>query len=563
MPLPTLPLRGWGLALAFGGLVLLLGAGPPADDIAPLLRARLEAARPHAEGPLLLHGAPVRTRALLIRHYRQTGYTPGWVGPQGPTPLVDSLRAVLRTADADGLRPADYHIEVIDSLRHALDRQAAAGAVDERALGDLELLCTDAFLLFGSHLLGGRLDPEALVPSWTLDRRRSDLPDRLRHALDTGAIRATLHALRPPQPGYAALRRTLARHRALAARGGWPVLPDGPALAEGARDARVPLLRRRLQQAGDDPGPPPADALRFDDALRQAVGRFQERHGLAADGVVGPATRAALNVPVEARLRQLLVNLERWRWLPQDLGDRHVIVNIADFWLRVVEQQTTILQMRVVVGTPYRQTPIFSDRISYLVFNPYWHVPRRIAVEDKLPAFQRNPALVSRLGFEVLPADGTTPVDPATVAWDELSADRFPYRLRQTPGPLNALGRVKFMFPNRHTVYLHDTPSRSLFDRSARDFSSGCIRVEYPAELAEALLRANAGWSAERIRATMDGNAERVVGLGRPVPVHLLYWTAWVEDGRPHFRADLYDRDAPVAAALAAPAPRQAGPTPR
>jgi murein L,D-transpeptidase YcbB/YkuD len=263
-----------------------------------------------------------------------------------------------------------------------------------------------------------------------------------------------------------------------------------------------------------------------------------------------------MNVPVDERLRQMEVNLERWRWLPRSLGDPHVLVNIADFWLRVVEDGRPALQMRVVVGTQYRQTPIFSDEISYLVFNPYWHVPRRIAVEDKLPEFQRTPALVSRLGFEVLEGWGsdTKVVDPATVEWDQLSPSTFPYRLRQRPGPANALGRVKFMLPNPYNVYLHDTPARSLFDETERSFSSGCIRVEHPVDLALYLLKPNDGWTRERVEAAMGKATERSVVLRRKVPVHLLYWTAWMEDADTvHFRTDIYDRDGAVARALAAP----------
>jgi murein L,D-transpeptidase YcbB/YkuD len=208
-----------------------------------------------------------------------------------------------------------------------------------------------------------------------------------------------------------------------------------------------------------------------------------------------------------------------------------------------------------VIGTPDRPTPVFSDRISYLVFSPYWHVPPRIAAEDKLRDFQWNPALVSRLGFEVFDGWGADarPIDPATVDWDRLSPETFPYRLRQRPGPYNALGRVKFMFPNPHDVYLHDTPTRFHFHHTVRDFSSGCIRVEHPVELAAFLLRHNAGWTDERVRAAMEGDTERTVVLRRRVPVHLLYWTAWVERGALHFRPDVYQRDDAVAAALRTP----------
>jgi murein L,D-transpeptidase YcbB/YkuD len=488
---------------------------------------------------------------------QQAGFEPAWTGPDGPTSRVDSLLAVLRDAPHDGLRAADYHVPAIDALTRRLRAQVQAGEpMDARARADLDLLCTDAFLLYGAHLLRGRVDPVKVVPTWNLERRQQDLVEELRDALANDAIRATLHRLRPPQPAYAALRRALARYRAIAERGGWPTVPDGPTLREGVRDERLPLLHRRLQTTGDLAVPAPPDALLFDHTLRRAVARFQERHGLEIDGVVGPATRAAMNVPVEARIRQIEVNMERGRWLPRTLGDPHVAVNIADFWLRVVEGGRPTLQMRVVVGTRYRRTPIFSDAISYLVLNPYWHVPHRIAVEDKLLDFRRDPALVARLGVEVFDGWGSdaAAVDPSTISWDRLSASNFPYRLRQRPGPANALGEVKFMFPNAHDIYLHDTPSRLDFRRALRPFSSGCIRVEYPVELALYLLRHNDGWTEERVRAVMASDTEQTVVLRRTVPVHLLYWTAWMEDADTlHFRADVYQRDEAVAAALAAP----------
>ena len=482
---------------------------------------------------------------------------PKWITSSGPTAQADSLLAVLRDADQDGLRPSDYHVATLDSLREHL-RRAASGnrSMDGRRLADFELLCTDAFLLYGRHLLQGRVDPVELVPTWTLDRRQRDLAQRLDEAVEQGTIRSALNDLRPNQSGYHALRRALQRYRDIAAAGGWPTVPDGPKLEVGVEHDQVEALRARLRATDDLTVDSSAVPRQFDDALRAAVVQFQERHGLEADGVVGPASRAALNVPVDRRIQQIEINLERWRWLPEDLGNPHVLVNIAGFQLRVMADGEEQLSMRVVTGRPYRQTPIFSDEISYLAFSPYWNVPHRLASQDKLPEFQRNPALVSQQGFEVFQGWGATqPLDPATIDWKSLSASNFPYRLRQRPGPQNALGQVKFMFPNRHSVYLHDTPSQALFQRSARGFSSGCIRVERPVELATYLLRANEGWTPERVRRAMGQSQEQTVVLGEKVPVHLLYWTSWVEDGQVQFRNDIYQRDGAVASALDAVPP--------
>jgi len=564
MTFPTSPFRAIGLhgpllALLCGGAVLGLAFGPGPEE--EPLRTRIEAIDANMPGAASVGDASILAVSAVGRFYRQNAFEPAWTDATGPTRHADSLLAVLRNADRDGLRPADYHVAAIDSLRQHLRAQAESGEPRARGLVDFELLCTDAFLLFGSHLLTGRVDPTTVTPTWTAEGRRADLVQTLQRALAEASPRAALDELRPPQPEYEALRRALARYRTLAERGGWPSLPDGPTLKMDMHDDRVSLLRTRLRTTGDLSAAAPTDSARVDTALHEAVQRFQERHGLTVDGAVGPATRAALNVPVEERIEQITLNLERWRWLPADLGRLHVRVNIAGFDLRVVEEGTDRLQMRVVAGRAYRQTPVFSDQISYLVLNPYWHVPHSIAAKDKLPDFRRDPSLVSKLGYEVFRGWGAdaTPIDPSTIDWNAVSASSFPYRLRQRPGPQNALGQVKFMFPNAHSIYLHDTPSRALFGEAERNFSSGCIRVEHPLDLAAVLLRHNEGWTRERIESTVGSNTEKTVVLPQKVPVHLLYWTAWATaDGPVHFRRDVYDRDEAVHSALAAPLDREA-----
>jgi murein L,D-transpeptidase YcbB/YkuD len=274
---------------------------------------------------------------------------------------------------------------------------------------------------------------------------------------------------------------------------------------------------------------------------------------------VDAPTLAELNVAPARRVRQLELNLERWRWLPQDLGHRHILVNIAGFELDVVEDGQTVLDMRVVVGRPYRRTPVFSDTMRYLVLSPYWHVPRNIAVRDKLPLIKRDPAYLAKQELRLFAREGGTvrEVDASAVDWTAVTPANFTYELRQEPGPLNALGRVKFMFPNKYNVYLHDTPARELFARASRDFSSGCIRLEKPLELAVQLLRHDPRWTRMRLDSMIAQRVERMVPLAEPVPVHLLFWTAWAApDGSIHFRRDLYGRDARLERALVAPAPQ-------
>ena len=286
--------------------------------------------------------------------------------------------------------------------------------------------------------------------------------------------------------------------------------------------------------------------------------RFQWRHGLTADGVLDAATRAELNVSAERRVEQLELNLERWRWLPQDLGRRHIIVNIAAFELEVVEDEAVVLAMRVVVGRPYQHTPVFSDTMRYLVLNPYWQVPHDIAVKEVLPRVQRDLSYLAQQKMQVFQGWGpeAEEIDPATVDWSAITPASFPFRLRQDPGPINALGRIKFMFPNKFNVYLHDTPARPLFDETRRDFSHGCIRIQKPIELALYLLRKDPHWNRETLLRALDEVVDRSVPLPEPIPIHLLYWTAWAdEDGTIQFRRDIYGRDAPLLEALRAPRP--------
>lgn len=560
-PSPRSPLLPASLLLA---LLVLPGSLPgqepqPSPSVAELtdvLRNRLEAT--FVVGDVTVAGRSLMAVRALSDFYDARDFQPAWTGDSASNEALNSLRGALDGAPEDGLVPRDYHLATLDSLMAALP----GNAEDElRRRVDLELLLTDAFLVLGSHLLHGRVDPETVNPEWTANRRNTDMAAVLRRALESDGIAATLEGLRPPDSRYTRLRDTLARYRELARAGGWPTVPPGPKLELGADDPRVTDLRRRLRES-DDLQPPtsaaeavgPEDPQIFDEELEGAVRRFQRRHGLNADGVVGPVTLAALNVPVESRIRQLEVNLERWRWLPREMGRRHIEVNIAGFSADVMENGRSVLELRAVVGQAYRQTPTFTGQMTYLVFSPYWHVPPGIAAKDKVPALkERGPAYLREQRMTLLEQRTDRPVDPASVDWAAITAGEFNrrYRIRQEPGSWNALGGVKFMFPNKYSVYLHDTPTRELFDQARRSFSSGCIRVERPAELAAYLLSGDPEWSPERIREAMGRDRELTVRLAEPVPVHVLYWTAWADrDGLVHFREDIYDRDATVARAL-------------
>jgi len=530
----------------------------PDELVAERIRTRIEAAGVVAE--LRAGGEPIYQSEVLPSFYERRLYRPAWSDKRGPTRLADDLVGSLRRADLEGLRSEDYHLAGIVAVLAAVRADAKRGpAIAPDRWAELDLLLTDAFLVYGAHLLAGRVDPETLRPEWVANRRSADVAAVLEAALASGHIAGALEKLTPHHQGYRRLREALARYREVAARGGWPAIPDGSTLQRGGRGPPVEALRERLRLE-DDLGPAEeGDAGLFDEALEQAVKKFQRRHGLEPDGAVSAATLAALNVRVERRVEQLELNLERWRWLPQDLGRRHIIVNIAAFELEVVDDEAVVLSMRVVVGRPYNRTPVLSDTMRYLVLNPYWHVPRSIAAEELLPKVRRDPSYLARYKVRVFP--GSSPdareVDPATVDWSAVTPAAFPFRLRQDPGPLNALGRIKFMFLNKYNVYLHDTPARPLFERTQRDFSHGCIRIQHPIDLAVYLLRQDPRWSRDALLDTLDEAVDRTVPLPEPMPIHLLYWTAWAdEDGTIQFRPDIHGRDAPLLTALRAPPPR-------
>jgi murein L,D-transpeptidase YcbB/YkuD len=538
-------------------LLLWLGAVPPAvaDPVVAGSGSSAQVAGADREladrltafgqaNPKAIAGEPLVSQVALPLIYRATGGHLLWQDPARRAALLETVRGVAE----DGLRPEDYHLD-------ALARLAAGGAARETpaAQADFDLLATDAYVMVLYHLYFGKVDPVAIEPNWNLPQRTARQRDALglvEQALSAGTIRESAAALRPKHWLYAHGRAALARYRALEAQGGWQPLPAGKKLEPGATDPRVPALRRRLGVSGDYQGPA-SDSPQFDALLAAGLRVFQQRHLLTPDGVVGAATLRELNVPVRARVDQLRINLERGRWVLHDIGDEDlVVVDIAGYGVRYLRHQHSIWRARAIVGQQFRQTPVFRAQIESVVFNPTWTVPPGILAKDVLPQMQRGENVLARKKLEVYDRNGGH-VDPATVAWARYTATSFPYVLRQAAGDGNALGRVKINFPNPYLVYLHDTPTRSLFDKDDRTFSSGCIRVERPLELVELLLGDPVKWNASAIRAAVDAPETRTVTLNRKVPVLLMYWTADEDpDGRIVFKRDLYHRDAPLLRAL-------------
>ena len=541
-------------------------AAQDATALAHILRARVQ--RVAESGAVGVGGDRLFALDLLGRFYEARGFEPAWLGARA-TDLLAQLEAATRRAAAHGLEPAEYHIGSIDELRPKVESGTASAA----ELVALELFASDAFMTLGSHLLRGRSDPAAVEAEW-LSRRRAGALDRvLAEALERADVEAALYALAPADPRYGQLVEASARLRNVVERGGWPRVTPGPRLDLAARGPRVAELRTRLLASGDlegsmsgggpsvagDPAAGTLDALaadRFDEQLDEAVRRFQARHGLEVDGIVGRATAAALNVPAEKRLRQVAINLDRWRWLPADLGERHIEVNVPAFDLSVVEGGRTVRRHRVVVGIEDRQTPMLSGTMTQVVLSPSWTVPPTVAAEDLLPQIRRDPGVLAAQRMTLMERSSGAVIDPMTLNWSLVTATELNsrYLLRQAPGPSNALGTVKFAFSNGHSVFLHDTPAQALFERSVRDFSSGCIRVQNAIDLAVYVLADQPEWTRERIETVASSGVERAVLLTRGIPVHLMYWTAWVgEDEVLHFRDDLYGRDETVRRALLIP----------
>jgi murein L,D-transpeptidase YcbB/YkuD len=527
--------------LLIGALALAVSTGSDAaaDGVSEALRARV--AQLHTAGDVRVDGAQVAARRLIAAFYERRGFRPAWTRPD----RVAALAAVIEDSRSHGLDPDDYHAAALRRLA-----AAPASASDE---ADRELLRTDALVRLAYHLRFGKANPRELYPGWNFTRSLGaiDPVPALEAILAAPSLKEAVERYAPALPLYAHLREALARYRAMQAAGGWPPVGRGAALSLGASEPRVATLRARLVASGDM-APDAGASDQFDEALETAVRRFQDRHGLEVDGVVGRRTLAALDVDVAQRIAQLRVNLERVRWVAQDLAGDYLIVDIAGFSARLVLDGRPVWSSRAVVGRPYRRTPVFRATLEHVVLNPTWTVPPTILREDVLPKLVQDPSYLERHHMQVVDAAGR-PVRAAGIEWERYRFGGFPYQIVEAPGQDNPLGQVKFLLPNPHAVYLHDTPAGQLFAKTERAFSSGCIRLEKAFDLAVLVLDDPQRWDAEALRAAIGTGQTRTMRVKRSVPVMLLYFTAEADDGTVRFRPDLYGRDPGVLAALGAP----------
>lgn len=518
---------------------------PPLGPEATALRAAMEAATAGWDGA---------ERADVLGFYAGRGFEPFWSDAGRGVALVD----VLEDAPAHGLPRARYQAaELADGLTGPL--------ADPDRIAALELAATQSWLLYARDLTSGLLTPSRVDPEINVKPPR---PERvaLLARLDAAPLPALVQELEPRDPDYRALKAEKARLEAEAAADWGAMVPEGPTMRLGDQGPRVEALRARLAARGfsapapdaptsDAPTPaaPTFDATVFDDSLKSALERFQVEAGLEPDGLAGRRTVATVNAGPEERLRQVLVNLERLRWTNVDPGPRYIVANIPDYSVKVVEDGRTVFTSRVVVGkADDTRTPEFSDVMSYFVVNPTWHIPDSIAQRVYLPKLKKNPNTLANSNMRIFTRSGTE-INPGLVDFNQFTQGNFPFRIKQNPSDANALGRVKFMFPNQFSIYLHDTPHRELFARTERAFSNGCIRVEQPLELAYLLLQGQVPDPQASFDGWLAAKSERTVQLQRPIPVTLEYRTVFVDDaGVIQQRFDVYGRDAEVFRALEA-----------
>jgi L,D-transpeptidase YcbB len=483
---------------------------------------------------------------VLPRFYVNREFQSGWLQHGHLSPEARLFVQFLENVEEHGLQPSDYHLKLIQHYRSKLGPYEPEIA---QHLLKLDLLLTDAFMLVAAHLNSGKVDSAKIMASWKIQRDAPELmfDEKLETHLMSNSVVAYLEKLPGNLDGYNRLKTQLAFFKKLAD-APWPVIKATLPLKPGESQPAITEIRKRLLILNHVV----TDTLseEYDDKLSIVVQEFQKLHGLNADGNIGKLTMDAFNLTPTKRIEAIVANLERMRWMPSEIPDRRIQVNIADYALELIDKKDTVLSMRAIVGKHYRATPVFNSIMTYLVISPGWVVPPTIFSNDVLPELKKGQDYLKKKNMQIVSATGA-PVDYNSINWATVTNRNFPYMIRQQPGADNALGNIKFMFPNEYNVYIHDTPSRDLFDKDNRAFSSGCIRIARPMDLALYLLSDQEDWNEQRINNVISSRRETTVRFKQGIPVYITYFTAWSSGpNKFHFRTDLYNRDTDLIKAL-------------
>ena len=520
-------------------------------DLQDNIRIKLELDQPDV--PLSVRQNELFAKGEIHQFYTDRLFMPVWTENGLLTEFAYELRFEIIQSKFDGLNPEDYHLDLINMFFSTFEsnkKQAIANDLDD--LADVDLLLSDAFFHLASNLEIGKVDPTALKGDWEITSKKAKVAynELLESAVSKQQVRQTLETLYPNISIYKKGREVIRALDEIRKQDtlNWKHVKISKTIKVGETDGGVPNLRERLAFWKYLEPYAFEDEKQYDSTMFLAVQKFQHRNGLEPDGALGKNTVYTLNQSPADLIDKASVNMERLRWLPDTLrGAEMILVNIANYQLDYLSNRDTLFSTRVIVGKKYHESPIFSSAMSYIVFSPYWNLPTSIVRNEVMPAVRKNPNYIAQKNMEVVTYSGKH-IDPATVNW---SGKSIPYMIRQLPGAHNSLGLVKFMFPNEHSVYIHDTPARSLFTREDRALSHGCIRIQDPATFAGVLLKDDKSWTSEKIYSAMHQSHEQIVNLDRKIPVVLLYLTFWADSkGQGHFRQDIYDRDGEVLDAL-------------
>lgn len=529
-------------ALVFLSLSAVMAQEPSVEDI---LEARIH--NPVQDQSISVGGQELFSQIELPKFYTNRNFELAWTDQKN----IDDLLESIESSYDEGLDPEDYHYQRIRELLARRDTSKLTNS--EKA--DLDLLLSDAVILYAAHLLEGKLEQSALREAWDVEKneRPGNVDSLLTVTLHNRKLKPALQSMKPAHYIYALLKVHLKQLREQSEEGGWPEVHTGETLKKDMDDPRILEIREYLKATGDLKPYSVAEESLFDEQLEEAVKHFQRRHGLADDGVIGKGTIEQMQVPIEDRIETIKINLERLRWIFHNPDEDFLIVNIADFHVRRFTNRKEVFNSRVIVGKYHHESPIFKGEMKYIVINPTWTLPYSIATNETLPKLKNDPGYLAAKHMEVMDRNGK-PLNPATIDWSQYSRGNFPFIIRQKAGPWNALGEVKFMFPNKYSVYLHDTPSRGLFERQDRAFSHGCIRTEDKWGLLMSLMDDPEVWNMDKINEILESGETTTIDLPEPINIYLVYLTALADkENNLYFFKDIYKRDEAVSKELNKP----------